>query len=314
MSHFSDSTSSTVSDAYRPGDVVELGSFSYQVTVRVPQQFGVNELYHCQSTRDQQPVYLALKYFRFDYAAAMAEEGYHVFQRVRDNLTTLGVPDILAFHDRHQLVEFVPGSNLSQLAIEHDGLTISQIHAIALQIVDQLSVCMELGVLHNDVKPPNIMTSLENTDSSKPSMPQRSTLIDWDIARPVDDTSGQFFGAAPYMSPEKVQRTLHRTSDLFAFGITILELLCNKRYGLNCHDIMWFPDRPEHLEQFERERIAGTWLRSDAFAYAERCLIQRNTNDVLMAKQLLNFFKVCTRQNPEERPQSGKEMRQILTT
>ena len=302
------------SDAHRPGDIVELGRWKCQVIGRIPKEFGVNELYHCRNAGDQeQRHHLGLKYFKFDYAAAMAEEGHRVFQHIRQALIPIGVPDILIFHDRYQLIEFIEGYNLYQFAAEHDGLTIGQIHAIALQVSNQLSTCMELGVLHNDVKPSNVMTSVEHIDLPKPWRPQQSRLIDWDIARFVDDASGQFFGAAPYMSPEKVLRRLHRTSDLFAFGITILELLCNKRYHLNCHDIMWFPDRPEQLEQFERERVAGTWLKSDAFAHAEKCLIERDANDVTMATQLLTFFKMCTKQNPDDRPQTGKEMRKILT-
>lgn len=93
------------------------------------------------------------------------------------------------------------------------------------QMAGALQVVHEVGVLHRDLKPGNIM--LRNDDSI--------ALIDFGLAKHEDfnaemTRAGEIFGTPYYMSPEQGHgQELDARSDLYSLGIIFYEMLTKKK-------------------------------------------------------------------------------------
>ncbi|GBG30141.1 Protein kinase, putative [Hondaea fermentalgiana] len=91
---------------------------------------------------------------------------------------------------------------------------------VAKDILSALAVLDELGLLHLDVKPANVLVSREG----------RATLADFGLCQSLSSyerkESTKVAGTLKYMSPERLrgERASH-ASDIWAFGITLLSLV-----------------------------------------------------------------------------------------
>lgn len=118
--------------------------------------------------------------------------------------------------------ELAPGTDLRKAI--HDGpLDPADVTAWMGGVASALSYIHRKGIVHNDVKPANIMVSRTDGMSSK----AEAKLIDFGIAtsswhRPNTDVSG----TPHYLSPEAVHGQ-HTTSasDIYALGLVIFESL-----------------------------------------------------------------------------------------
>jgi formylglycine-generating enzyme required for sulfatase activity len=99
-----------------------------------------------------------------------------------------------------------------------------------------LHVAHEVGLVHRDIKPGNIMVTTEG----------QPVLLDFGLAREVDTTghtlteTGQVLGTPAYMAPEQlraVRDQIDRKTDVYALGVTLFECLTLAR--------------PFHAETFE---------------------------------------------------------------
>lgn len=93
------------------------------------------------------------------------------------------------------------------------------------QMASALQVVHEVGVLHRDLKPGNIM---ERADGSL-------ALIDFGLAKHADvkldmTGTGEIFGTPYYMSPEQGHgQALDERSDLYSLGVIFYEMLTRKK-------------------------------------------------------------------------------------
>ena len=103
-------------------------------------------------------------------------------------------------------------------------------------VIEGLRIIHDLGILHKDVKPANLIP--DNTG-------KRIVLIDFGIS---SDTGGQTLvvtrtGMTPfYAAPEAIQGIFHKETDYYALGITIFELFTGftpfQNAGLSEQDVM----------------------------------------------------------------------------
>jgi serine/threonine-protein kinase len=124
-------------------------------------------------------------------------------------------------HDRQPFMamEYVDGPSLGQVITARDPLPLGRRLAYLEQICAGLHHAHREGIVHRDIKPPNLMVDRGNV----------IRIVDFGIAR-VEGSGmtmdGTLIGSLNYMSPEQMLgRTVDLRSDIFAVGAVAYELL-----------------------------------------------------------------------------------------
>jgi len=118
------------------------------------------------------------------------------------------------------VMEFVDGSDLKSMILRYKQLPVQQVLQITSAIADGLDAAHQLGMVHRDVKPQNIMVSHDGT----------AKITDFGIAKSGLSTAqtetGVTFGTADYISPEQARgQPATAQSDIYALAVTIYEAL-----------------------------------------------------------------------------------------
>jgi serine/threonine-protein kinase len=122
-------------------------------------------------------------------------------------------------------MEYAPGTTLREVIDQRGAVSLAPGLRIAKQLCRGLAAVHEAGILHRDVKPPNIMVLPNGVVK----------LMDFGIARPsegIDPASelGQTVGTPYYMSPEQARGlALDERSDVYAVGVVLYELFTGTR-------------------------------------------------------------------------------------
>jgi serine/threonine-protein kinase len=118
-------------------------------------------------------------------------------------------------------MELVEGIDLKRLLSEKGVPPPEQAYEIALQVAEGLQAIHDVGIVHRDLKTPNLM--LDGSGAVK--------LMDFGIAKrsAADATAatatGHVVGTPDYMSPEQARGLkVDARSDVYAFGIVVFEL------------------------------------------------------------------------------------------
>ncbi len=135
-------------------------------------------------------------------------------------------PNVLRTHDlgesgglKYLSMEFVKGLTLKHL-LESDQILPTPVGLrIAKQICAGLAAAHEVGVIHRDIKPQNIL--IEPTGGLK--------IMDFGIARLTEDrgmtATGTVIGTPDYMSPEQARGIpLDFRSDIYSTGVVLYEI------------------------------------------------------------------------------------------
>jgi serine/threonine-protein kinase len=135
-------------------------------------------------------------------------------------------PNILRTHDlgetgglRYLSMEFVKGITLKHLVEQDQLLPVPVALRIAKQMCAGLAAAHEVGVIHRDIKPQNII--IEPTGGLK--------IMDFGIARLTQDrgmtATGTVVGTPDYMSPEQARGVaLDFRSDIYSMGVVLYEI------------------------------------------------------------------------------------------
>jgi serine/threonine protein kinase len=126
---------------------------------------------------------------------------------------------------RYISMEYVEGTDLKQI-LRDSGLTVDEAFEVCIQTADGLQAIHDVGIIHRDMKTPNIM--LLRDAQQRPVV----RLMDFGIAKVEGSstasgltTTGQIMGTPEYMSPELCmgEKIDHR-SDVYAAGIVTYEI------------------------------------------------------------------------------------------
>ncbi len=120
-------------------------------------------------------------------------------------------------------MEYVPGEDLKSSIRRMGPLTAGKAVFIAKQMCKGLKEAHELGVVHRDLKPQNIMIDKDGN----------ARIMDFGIARSLKTKgiteTGMMIGTPHYISPEQVTgKDLDQRSDIYSLGIIIFEMVTGR--------------------------------------------------------------------------------------
>jgi len=154
------------------------------------------------------------------------------FRREAESLAQLRHPNIIRLFDMDNegdhyfmVMEYIRGGDLHHLLHQQGKLTPAQSLDILIPVADALASAHEVGIIHRDIKPPNILFA--TTPGEHPVITDFGITLMQGSLRLTG--SGNYLGTPMYMSPESGLGEIvdHRT-DIYSLGITLYELLTGK--------------------------------------------------------------------------------------
>ncbi len=163
---------------------------------------------------------------------ARDEEFQQRFRREARIAASLNDPHVVPIHSYGEIdgqlyvdMRLIEGRDLV-VYMEENGGRLSPERAVAVieQVATALDSAHEVGLIHRDVKPKNILVT--NTRDFV-------YLIDFGIARNMADTSltqtGHTMGTVAYMAPERFRGATDHRSDIYSLACVLQECLTGKR-------------------------------------------------------------------------------------
>jgi len=176
-------------------------------------------------------------------AFAGSDQDVQRFLREAGILRQLRHPHIVEFYEMgvagellYFAMEYVPGSDASQLLRTHGPLAVGRAVRLVCHVLEALQYAHGLGFVHRDIKPANLLVSGE------PGF-EVAKLADFGLARvyhasPLSGLTilGDVGGTLPYMPPEQITdfRRANPLSDQYATAATLYRLL-TERYLFDWH-------------------------------------------------------------------------------
>jgi Tol biopolymer transport system component len=198
----------------------------------------MGEVYRARDTRLNRTV--AIKILSRDLSAL--PEVKRRFEREAKALSEVSHPHICAVYDvgvegevQYLVMEYLEGDTLAS-QVARGALPLSQTLRIGTQIAEALAAAHRRGIVHQDLKPSNVMLTASGaklldfglaritpgrpTASSTDSLPTQSA--------PTQDRA--LVGTVPYMSPEQLEgKETDARTDVFALGAVLYEMATGKR-------------------------------------------------------------------------------------
>ncbi len=187
--------------------------------------------------------------------SAEDEEPRERFRRECEAVAQLTEPHVIPIHDFGDLdgrlflnMRLVDGIDLRTLIKQEGALTPTRAVAIIVQVAGALQAAHDVGLVHRDVKPSNILVSDNDF----------AYLIDFGIAHASGDhtltRAGETIGTAAYMAPEAIGAAVktHARVDVYALACVLHECLTGKPpfssdmgiQGMIAHHLHTPPPRP----------------------------------------------------------------------
>ncbi len=169
------------------------------------------------------------------------------FRREAQAAARCAHPNIVSIYDfaLHEgqpfiAMEYVYGASLRQALDAGPAMGIPDAVRIMLQVLDALDSAHAMGVVHQDVKPANIMLTPE----------MRVKVADFGICRFVNTevtSASSSMGTPNYMSPEQCRGgPVDGRSDLFSAGATLFEMVAGAR-AFPGHSLAEVSHRIQHV-------------------------------------------------------------------
>lgn len=163
------------------------------------------------------------------------------FHREAKAISRLEHPNLLTLYDfgmtsdgqPYFVMDLLNGTTLAKVLTNEGRLDARRALTIVRQVLEALSEAHKKGIVHRDIKPPNIV--LVEKEETKEFV----KLVDFSIAKMADTTTadpvqltvdGIICGSPAYMSPEQCRGgDVDGRSDIYSIGIVLFEALTGKR-------------------------------------------------------------------------------------
>ena len=164
------------------------------------------------------------------------------FLREAKSAGRLNHPNIVTIFDvgeqdgvAYMAMELLDGRSLQQILGEPARLPFQTIANLIAQVADALDRAQQLGIVHRDVKPANVVVSASG----------HAKLTDFGVAFVPASTmtqTGTMIGSPRYMSPEQVLGLpIDPRSDIFSLGAVLYEMLTGRAPSVRPGDTTIFP-------------------------------------------------------------------------
>lgn len=189
---------------------------------------GMGQVYRAYDTQTDRIVAIKL----LPPNLAEDKEFEHRFRREARTAASLNDPHVVPIHSFGEIdgrlyvdMRLVEGRDLSRFIAENGGrLSPAQTVAIIEQTAAALDSAHQVGLVHRDVKPSNILVAKARNFVY---------LIDFGIARATTDTAltqtGLTMGTLAYLAPERFRGITDPRADVYALACTLYECLTGAR-------------------------------------------------------------------------------------
>ena len=146
--------------------------------------------------------------------------------------------------DLYIVMELVDGPSLAEHLARTGPLAVDEATSIARQVLAALAAAHDVGIVHRDVKPANVLLTADGDIK----------LADFGIAKRFDDleesvtSTGTVIGTPRYLAPEQAHGAkITFATDIYATGILLFEMLTGQPPSPSAQDVRTL--RPEVSEQ-----------------------------------------------------------------
>ncbi len=174
--------------------------------------------------RDESLAMVALKQFRKVFQSDVHKKMFLTEVELGKKMRHKNIVHVLDadFTERtgaYLVMEYAPGVSLDRHEYAANLLPMLTVLSVIEQIANALHYAADLGIVHRDVKPGNIILMSNGT----------AKLTDFGCAVPAQELSSTVAGSLAYMSPEQLEgQPLDQRTDIYALGAVMYRLFTGK--------------------------------------------------------------------------------------
>jgi tetratricopeptide (TPR) repeat protein len=200
---------------------------------------------------------------------------------------------------------YIQGADLATMLRLEGRLSVPRALRIARQVALGLAAAHEAGVVHRDLKPPNIMIDHDGN----------AVIMDFGIARSAErgggTMAGTVLGTLEYMAPEQARgEEVDQRADIYAFGLILYDTLVGRRRTAG--------SMSSFAELMARTQQAPPPLRSldpeipeSVGGLVSRCLEPERANRYQTMTELIADLELLDPEGRPTRPLSPEEAKQV---
>lgn len=201
-------------------------------------------------------------------------------------------------------MELVEKGTLDDLMLLQRRIAEAQALDVGIQIASGLQAAAEVGLIHRDIKPGNILFADAHT----------AKLVDFGLALVMDEAAaekGEIWGTPYYIAPEKLDQLPEDfRSDIYSLGGTLFHAIAGRPpYEAETASMValkQLKSMPVSLEAFAPDVLSET-------AYVINRMMAKDPDDRYQSYEELIEHLTYAREKLDNRPVKAKQPRQTLT-